>query len=83
MYPDAVCYRDIREFDRAAAAKSLSGVRITLVLAVGGSPCQGLSGANATKKGIKDPRSIHLYEMVRVIKDLALEKHRVNSCPRT
>ena len=43
----------------------------------GGSPCQGLSGANATKKGFEDPRSRLFFEMIRVIKDLNAEKLEV------
>ena len=43
----------------------------------GGSPCQGLSGANTTKKSSDDPRSKLFFEMIRFIKDLQQEKLEV------
>ena len=47
------------------------------VLLIAGFPCQGLSGANATKKGFYDPRSQLFFEALRVVKDLQSEKHRL------
>ena len=77
VWPDIHYFRDITEFSRQVAHDALSGVGTRRVLVEGGSPCQGLSGANATKKGFEDPRSRLFFEMIRVIKDLMAEKLEV------
>ena len=47
------------------------------MLSTSGSPCQGLSGANALAKGFDDPRTQLFFESLRIIKDVAAEKHRI------
>jgi len=39
-------------------------------LLIGGSPCQGLSAANITGKGLDDIRSALFYEYIRLLKEL-------------
>ena len=77
VWPEIHYFRDIVEFTRQVIHDALSGVGTRRVLVEGGSPCQGLSGANATKKGFDDPRSKLFFEMIRVIKDLQQEKLEV------
>ena len=77
VWPEIHYFRDIVEFTRQVLHDALAGVGTRKVLVEGGSPCQGLSGANATKKGFEDPRSKLFYEMIRVIKDLHQEKLEV------
>ena len=77
IYPDVVDFRDVIEFDRNALHGALAGIQVTFVLLIAGFPCQGLSGANATKKGFYDPRSQLFFEALRVVKDLQAEKHRL------
>ena len=76
IYPDVIHYRDIVEFDRSVLHGALAGIQVLFVLLIAGFPCQGLSGANATKKGFYDPRSQLFFEALRVVKDLQAEKHR-------
>ena len=76
-FPEARAYRDINEFTRTIIHMCLSGARITFVVVLGGSPCQALSGANATGTGFADPRSKLFFVMIRVIKDVKAEHHRV------
>ena len=57
IYPDMIHYKDVIEFTREALRNALAGAEILFVLLTVGFPCQGLSGANATKTGFYDPRS--------------------------
>ena len=77
IFPEARAYRDIKEFDRKAIHESLAGANLTFVLIIGGSPCQGLSGANATGTGFLDDRSRLFFEFIRVIRDVQAEHHSV------
>ena len=54
---------------------ALAGVHIILVIVTAGFPCQGLSGANALKKGFGDPRSQLFFQALRVVRDVQAEKH--------
>ena len=74
VWPDIHYFRDIVEFIRQVIHDVLSGVGTGRVLVEGGSPCRGLPGASATKKGFEDPRSKLFFEMIRVIKDFSAEK---------
>ena len=56
----------------------MSGLEVTFVLVTSGSPCQGLSGANATRAGFADPRSKLFFHSTRIIKELHQEKHIVH-----
>ena len=76
MYPDVISFRDILEFTRADLHRSLAGFRIKFVLITAGFPCQGLSGANATRLGFDDPRSQLFFEGLRVVQDVKAEKHQ-------
>ena len=80
IYPDMIHYKDVIEFTREALHNALAGAEILFVLLTVGFPCQGLSGANATKTGFYDPRSQLFFEGLRVVKDLQAEKHRLEFC---
>ena len=77
VFPEARAYRDIKEYDRKAIHESLAGANLAFVLIIGGSPCQGLSGANATGTGFLDDRSRLFFEFIRVIRDVQAEHHSV------
>ena len=62
--------RDTRLFTRKAFHNAAAGIDATFVLAMGGSPCQDLSGLNATKVGIGGERSGLVVELIRVVKVL-------------
>ena len=68
VYPDAVLTDDIRVFDESAAEKYLGGIEAVAVIVLSGSPCQDVSGLNATKVGISGSRSGLVAELVRVVK---------------
>ena len=88
MYPDVLhfiyiyiyIYIYITKFSRSQLHDALPGCDITFVLAMGGSPCQGVSGVNAGRAGFADPRTQLLFHMLRVFTDLTDEKHRVHYC---
>ena len=46
-------------------------------MVVSGSPCQGVSGLNATGAGFDDPRTQLFFALPRVVKDLQKLKHEV------
>ena len=77
VYPDVVHFKDVCEFTRGCLHSALAGVNILFVLLIAGFPCQGLSGANAEKKGFGDPRSQLFFQAVRIVKDVQAEKHRL------
>ena len=77
IYPDIVHFRDVIEFSRGDLHGALAGVHILFVLILAGFPCQGLSGANATKKGFDDPRSRLFFHALRVVQEAKAEKHQV------
>ena len=77
VYPDTIHFRDVIEFSRESLHNALAGVCILFVLVTAGFPCQGLSGANATKKGFEDPRSQLFFQALRVVKDVQAEKHKL------
>ena len=74
VYPNVIHIRDVRELSRERLSKLLGGVDPLFVLLVAGSPCQGLSGLNATKKGFEDVRSALFFETVRIAKLIRQEK---------
>ena len=80
LYPDVVIFRDITTTSRDDLHVALSGCEITFILAMGGSPCQGLSGVNVQRSGFDDPRSQLLFHMLRIIQDMIDEKHEVRYC---
>ena len=57
VYPEVLHCRDVVEFIRDVLHGALAGVRVQFVLVLCGFPCQGLSGANPTRKGFYDERS--------------------------
>ena len=57
VYPDVIHFNDILEFTRGVLHNAVAGLDVTFVLVCSGSPCQGVSGANATKMGFDDPRT--------------------------
>ena len=57
IYTDVIHFRNVVEITRECIHNSLAGVNILFVLLICGFPCQGLSGANATKTGFYYPRS--------------------------
>ena len=59
-YPHIPCYNDVRSF------RSTPG---QFRIIVGGSPCQGISGANTSGRGLDDERSSLWYEMLRLINE--------------
>ena len=83
LYLDVLHIKDIWEFTRERFHGAISGADIRLVLGIGGSPCQGLSGVNAAKQGFEDPRSRLFFEMLRVFQDIIQEKHRLHYLGRT
>ena len=74
VYPEVIHFGDVTEFDRSAIHGALTGIQVLFALLIAGVPCQGLSGANATKKGFYDPRSQLFFEALRIVKDLQSEK---------
>ena len=77
IYPGVIQHRDVRDFSRSVLHASLAGIHVYFVLISSGSPCQGLSGANALAQGFNDPRTRLFFEALRILKDLHAEKHRV------
>jgi hypothetical protein len=79
VYPDAILLDDIKEVDRAALDRHLSGVEARFILVVGGSPCQDVSGLNAQRVGLEGARSSLFFELVRVVKLLQDDRWTVFS----
>ena len=75
VYADVIHFRDVLEFRREDLHRALAGAHILFVLVTAGFPCQGLSGANATRQGFDDPRSQLFFEGLRVVQDVKAEKH--------
>ena len=60
QYPHIPCHNDVRTFNSTQGQFSII---------VGGSPCQGISGANTKGKGLDDDRSRLWYQMLRLINE--------------
>ncbi len=70
--PGVVHFSVIRAVQATDLRKAAKGkVHITDIIRWGGFPCQGLSGLNAGKLGMDDPRSQLVYEMNRIDAALA------------
>ena len=74
-----VCHRNMPNVVHVADVDHIRGKdliavikrrKFAVVMIGGGSPCQGNSELNAQRKGIKDPRTIGAYHVVRIEKEL-------------
>ena len=71
VWPDVVELGDICKLEAATVAQVIrSRGRITTVLASAGFPCQGMSGLNAQRKGLRDPRSSLVYAFTDLLNEL-------------
>eukprot|EP00973_Karenia_brevis_P088468 12266957-Karenia_brevis.AAC.1 len=66
-WPEAVELGDVKKISEADILMLRSmAPRARFVLVAGGSPCQGLSGANAERREFQDERTLLFFELLRV-----------------
>ena len=72
-WPEAVELGDICAIDADDLARRIrSRGRIRFLLVSAGFPCQGMSGLNAFRKGLDDPRSPLVFTLLDLFNDLVL-----------
>ena len=74
-WPSPVDLGDVKNITGATVHQLLLKYpTVTKILLVGGAPCQGLSGVNRRRTGLKHPESTLFHEIPRIVKEIrALE----------
>ena len=72
-WPGVTSTKTIEELKAADMAEEMKAIGATVVLLIGGPPCQPFSGLGTKPKGFDEERSAPIREFVRVKKELALQ----------
>ena len=66
-WPGAEVHEDVRAVGQPQIQQWLQKhPHLRLLFVIGGSPCQGVTGLNAGAKGMADPRTLLVYDLVRI-----------------